>query len=310
MKILFNKIINKLLFLLYVPICKAYARHLGDKPADVFFRLLCSIPFMRSYHFWPNFVQPRTFSEKVWSRQLHTRDPKLTMISDKFQVRNYVAEKLGNTYLVPLLWDGDRPEEIPFDKLPNKFVIKTNHGCEYNIIIKDKTHLDKKKVTLQLKKWLDENFCNKTFLGIAWAYKNIKPHIIIESFLEENGKAPLDYKFFCFSGRMEFFKIDFARFEDHAATYFDRKLNKLDLIEIGFKQYQGKIELPNDFEDMIRVAESLSEGFDFIRVDLYYVNNKIYFSELTPYPGGISQKLDPVSFDYIFGEKWRDFKCD
>jgi hypothetical protein len=220
-------------------------------------------------------------------------------------VRDYIAGKGGGDYLIPLLWNGDNPEKIPFDELPLKFVIKANHGCGYNIIVKDKTQLDREKAKRQLKKWLDSNFCNDTFLGIAWGYKNIKPHIIIESSLEENGKVPVDYKFFCFSGRMDFFKIDFARFEGHSEKFFDRELNGLDLVEVGLKRYQGKIDLPNDFEEMVRVAESLSEGFDFMRVDLYSTKNKIYFSELTPYPGGVSAKFEPDSFDYVFGEKWK-----
>jgi TupA-like ATPgrasp len=297
--------INGLFKVLYWPICRAYAHHLGDRPADVLLRFLCSIQFLRTYRFWPNFVQPQRFSEKVWGRQLHERDPLFTLISDKLRVRDHVAEKVGSEYLIPLLWNGDKPEEIPFDELPLKFVIKTNHGCAFNIIVNDKTQLDWKKAQQQLKKWIGINFCNDTFLGIPWGYRNIKPHIIIESFLEENGKVPLDYKFFCFSGRMEFFKIDFERFEGHSEKFFDRELNGLNLFEVGLKLYQGKIDLPDNLKDMVRVAESLAEGFDFIRVDLYSVGNKIYFSELTPYPGGVSSKFEPDSFDYIFGEKWK-----
>ena len=104
---------------------------------------------------------------------------------------------------------------------------------------------------------------------------------------------------------MEFFKIDFDRFEGHSERFFDRELNKLDLFEVGLKLYQGKIDLPDNFKDLVHVAESLAEGFDFIRVDLYSVENKIYFSELTPYPGGVSAVFEPDNFDYVFGEKWK-----
>lgn len=236
---------------------------------------------------------------------LHERDPLFTLISDKFRVRDYVAEKVGGGYLIALLWSGEKPEEIPFDRLPDKFVMKTNHGCEYNIIVQDKTRLDKKKVILQLNKWLGENFGNDTFLGIAWAYRNIKPHIIIETFLEENGQAPVDYKFFCFSGRVEFFKMDFDRFKGHSETFFDRDFKRLDLFEPGFKRYQGKVELPRNINNMLRLAESLAAGFDFIRVDLYSIEDKIYFSELTPYPGGVFHKFEPDYYDHVFGEKWK-----
>jgi len=297
--------LNVLIKGVYWPICRAYSRHLGDKPADALLRFLCSLQYRMVYKCWPNFAQPHRFTEKVWNRMFYNRDPLLTLISDKFLVRDYIAERVGKEYLIPLLWSGEEPEEIPFDELPLQFVIKANHGCAYNIIVEDKNNLEKEKIRQQLNKWLKENFCQDTALGIAWGYKNIKPMIIIESFIGENGKAPLDYKFFCFSGRMEFFKIDFDRFEGHSEKFFDRDSNKLDLYEKGLKQYQQEITLPDNFEDMIQVAESLAQGFDFIRVDLYNVyKNKIYFSELTPYPGGIAAKFEPDSFDYVFGEKW------
>lgn len=296
---------SRLFKVFYWPICRAYARHLRDRPADTLMHCLSIPQFWWAYRFLPNFVQPRRFSEKVWHRQLYERDPRLTMISDKFRVRDYVAAKIGSNYLIPLLWNGDKPEEIPFDNLPQKFVIKTNHGCGYNIIIQDKTRLDKKKVILKLKKWLKENFGEDYFIGIAWAYKNIRPHIIIETFVEENEKPPVDYKFFCFSGRMEFFKIDFDRFEGHSEKFFNKELNGLDVIELGLKQYKGKIDIPDNFDDMVRVAEKLSAEFDFMRVDLYSSKNKVYFSELTPYPGGVAAKFVPDSFDYIFGDKWK-----
>lgn len=297
--------INGLFKVLYWPTCRAYSRHLGDRPADALLRFLCSIFYWRVYRFWPNFVHPRRFTEKVWNRMLYERDPLYTLISDKFRVRDYIADKVGGEYLITLLWSGKNPEEIPFDTLPDKFVIKTNHGCEYNIIIQDKTQLNKKKIIMQLKKWLGENFGNDMFLGIAWAYRNIKPHIIIETFLEENGHSPVDYKFFCFSGRVEYFKIDFDRFKGHSVMYFDRDFNKLDLFEPGFKKYQGKIDLPRNIYDLMRLAESLATGFDFIRVDLYSIEDKIYFSELTLYPGGVFSKFEPDYYDYVLGEKWK-----
>ena len=236
---------------------------------------------------------------------LYNRETILTFVTDKYRVREYVVKKVGCDFLIPLIWNGEKPDEIPFDQLPQSFVIKTNHGCDQNIIVADKTKIDPIMVKRKLKKWMNENFGNDTGPGIVWGYKNIKPHIIIESFIGERGKAPLDFKFFCFSGRMEYFKIDFDRFEGHSEKFFDRSLRGLDLFEVGLKMYKGNVSIPANFREMISVAESLSEGFDFIRVDLYNVNNKIYFGELTPYPGGISAKFEPDSYDYIFGEKWK-----
>lgn len=262
--------INGLFKVLYWPICRAYTRHLGDRPADAFLRGLCSLQFWRVHRFWPNFMHPRRFSEKVWSLQLHVRDPRLTMVSDKFRVRDYVAGKIGNEYLIPLLWNGDNPEDIPFDELPLKFVLKTNHGCAHNIIANDSKQLDRGKIKRQLKKWLRTNFGNNKALGIAWGYRNIKPHIMIESFLEDNKKVPVDYKFWCFSGRVECITLHFDRFEKHSTLCFDRNFEPGGL-QFDLPLYGGEYKRPSNYETMVRVAESLAEGFDFMRVDLYNV---------------------------------------
>jgi hypothetical protein len=236
---------------------------------------------------------------------LYDRNPLLTMLSDKLLVRDFVAGKVGEEYLVPLLWKGTCSEDIPFNDLPLKFVIKTNHGCGYNIIVKDKTQLDQVKVLRQLKKWLGENFCQDKFLGTEWGYKNIHPAILVESFLDEKGAPPADYKFFCFSGRVEFYKVDFNRFEDHSELFFDKDGNLLPLYGRGIKTYDGEFVLPDNFSDMIRVAESLSKGIDFVRVDLYSVGGRIHFGEITCYHGGGIIRLSPRKYDFLFGEKIR-----
>ena len=238
---------------------------------------------------------------------MHDRDPRLTLVSDKWRVRDYVAKIIGTEFLIPLLWHGTRPEQIPFDELPPQFVIKANHGCAYNIIVQDKTLLDRKHVMDQLSTWLMENFGQKRGLGIAWAYKNIIPHILVEQLLTENGRVPLDYKFFCFSGRMEYFKIDFERFENHSTRFFDRNLAPLSLVEIGLTMYEkGEIQIPPNLPEMVRIAEELARGFDFLRVDLYSVGSKIYFSELTAYPGGVSARFNNAKYDDSFGEMWKE----
>ncbi len=186
-------IVTSLLKNFYWPICRFYARNFeDDKPAGQIMHQLCRLQFMIQNGYCPNFDNPRSFTEKLWSRQLHDRDIRLTIISDKLAVRDYIQEKIGIEYLPPLLWKGNNPEDIPFDELPNKFVIKTNHGCGFNIIVANKEEINYKKVKNQLKKWLKVNFCKDTYLGIAWGYKNIKPSILIESFLEINGNRPND----------------------------------------------------------------------------------------------------------------------
>lgn len=297
--------INVLFKVLYWPICRAYTRLLGDRPADALLRFLCSPQFWRVNRFWPDFVHPQRFSEKVWSFQLHNRDPKLTMISDNFRVRDYVTQKVGSEYLVPMIWNGAKQEEIPFDDLPLKFVIKTNHGCGYNIFVKNKMKIDIEKTKRQLKEWMNTNFCHDTALGIAWAYRNIKPHIIIETFLEENHKVPVDYKFWCFSGRVETISLHFDRFENHATIGLDRNFEPGGIC-FNLPHYNGDYKRPSNYKEMVRVAEILADKYEFLRVDLYNVGGKIYFSELTPYPGGVSARFEPESMDYFFGEKWKN----
>jgi len=293
--------------LFYWPLCRTYVRHvIGDRPADPILRCLCIPQFWMVHRYWPNFMHPRSFSEKLWSRMLHDRDPILTLISDKFRVRDYVAKKVGSEYLIPLLWNGDSPEEIPFDELPLKFVIKTNHGCGYNIIVKDKNRLDKSRTRLIVKKWLNEKFGQDHYTGTGWAYNNIRPTIIIESFIGENDKPPVDYKFYCFSGRVEILTVHIDRFEEHKTMAFNRNFERY-TFRSSFKQYNGEYQRPPKFKEMVQLAESLSERFDFIRVDLYNSENKIYFGEFTPYPAGVSSFLgfDISSIDFVLGDKWK-----
>ena len=289
----------------YDRLCRAYAVHfLGDKPADKWFRFLCSPKFLSIHKFWPNFLRPMRLSEKIFSRMLHDRDPILTLICDKLKVRDYVAKKAGIQYLIPLLWNGNKPEEIPFDGLPSRFVIKTNHGAGYNITVKDKTDLNREDTRRQLNRWLRENYCQDKYLGAEWGYRNIKPSIMIESFLEENGKPPVDYKFYCFDARVEVLSLHFDRFEGHKTRTYDRNFNP-HVFGYDIPQWNGKIERPKNFELMVKLAESLAEGFGFIRIDLYSVKGEVFFGEFTPYPGGGLARFLPARQDYILGKKWK-----
>lgn len=290
----------------YVRICRTYARYfINDKPADPLYKLLCSLQFWRTHHFWPNLKSPTRFTEKLFHRMLFDRNPQLTLLNDKFRVRAYVAAKAGEDYLIPLLWAGENPEDIPFDKLPSKYVIKANHGCGYNILVTDNAQSHPNRIKKQLKNWLGKNYCLNFGLGIEWGYKNILPTIIIESFIGgKNGKEPVDYKFYCFSGRVEFLTLHFDRFSEHKTKAFDRKFEPHEF-RYQFGQWSGECQRPSNFESMVQLAEVLAEGFDFMRVDIYSVENRIYFSEYTPYPGGTTTKFLPLSQDFLLGEKWQ-----
>jgi hypothetical protein len=235
---------------------------------------------------------------------LHERDARLSVLCDKLRVRDYVAARVGADYLVPLLWHGTDPALIPFGELPARFVIKTNHGCSYNIIIKDKAQADPLKIKLQLGKWLRINYGEDFCLGIEWAYRNISPAIIVEAFIGESDRPPIDYKFYCFAGRVEFLTQHFGRFVKHQTRSFDRDYGP-HVFHYQFEQYAGPCERPKNFEVMVQLAETLAQEFEFMRVDLYNVGGRIFFGELTPYPGGVSTKFLPESLDYTLGEKWK-----
>jgi hypothetical protein len=195
------------------PWCRAYAqRVLVDRPADAVYE------FLR---------KPRTFLEKLWHRGLYDRDPKWTQFSDKLRSRDYIAERLGPDYLVPLLWSGTDPDAIPFDDLPVSMVIKTNHGSGFNIIVDDKKRVDRSAVRKQLASWLNENYCESRIVGMEWGYKHVPPRIMVEAFVGSDGEPPPDHKFYCYSGRAEFIQLLQGRFKVHRSAFFDRDFTQL-----------------------------------------------------------------------------------
>jgi hypothetical protein len=296
------------------PPCRSYAkRKVGDNAADRLLTLMVSLQFRLVHGFWPDFANPTRFSEKLWSRMLHARDPLLTLICDKLRVREYVAARVGAQHLVPLHWSGDTADRIPFASLPSQFVLKTNHGAGYNIVARDKAELDLPTATRQLERWLAANYCDDTYLGIEWGYKHVAAAIMAEHFLDENGRCPIDYKFWCFAGRVEFVLLHYDRFGRHRTVAVDRHFEPYDF-NIGervpitdfqdLETWKGQPARPENFDAMLDVAERVSVGLDFVRVDLYSIAGRIYFGEFTAYPGGVSISIYPPSRDRHLGSLW------
>lgn len=290
----------------YLRLCRAYARHfVKDKPADRLYGLMCRFYFLRVHGYWPDFRKPRSFSEKLWHRMLYDRNPLWAALSDKSLRLEFVGSKVESQHVIPLLWRGDNPDEIPFDALPAKFVIKATHGSGYNIIVHDKNQADREKIRTQLKAWLRENYCTDRFAGMEWGYRNIRPTVLVEKFLESDNGVPADYKFLCFSGRAEFVQVDHGRFtESHYQTYLDRDFNPLGF-DWGETASPTRPDCPENYPEMRDLAERLAQGFDFMRVDLYSVAGRIYVGELTCYPAAGSVRITPKRYDYLLGEKWR-----
>lgn len=237
---------------------------------------------------WINWKNPQTFTEKLQWLKLYNRKPEYTEMVDKYAVKEYVAKKIGEEYIIPTLGVWDKPEDIDWDSLPNQFVLKTTHGGGGGgvVICKDKTTFDRTSAIAKLK----ESMASDIYSYLReWPYKNVPKRIIAEKFMapEKNTASAelLDYKFFCFNGKVRFFKVDFGRFVEHHANYYSPEGELLEFGEQGLEPDPSyPIELPNNHKDMIALAERLSKNEPFLRVDFYNVEGKIYFGELTFYP--------------------------
>ncbi len=224
---------------------------------------------------------PKTFNEKIQWMKLYDSTPIKTRLADKYLVRDWVTEKIGEKYLIPLLGVYDNFDDIDFDKLPNRFVIKCNHGCAYNIIVKDKNTFDKDDARHRVQHWMKENFAFK--VGLELHYRDIQPKIIIEQFIENKSADDLyDYKFWCFDGQVKY--IQFLSERNTAGlkmAFYDLKWNKQSFV-YSYPLDQKEIPRPDNLDEMIHLAEKLSKGFSHVRVDFYRLDDgTIYFGEMT-----------------------------
>lgn len=232
-----------------------------------------------------NLNNPQTFNEKLQWLKLYNRYSEYTIMADKANGKKFISDKIGHEYLVPTIGVYESVDKVPFSELPDKYVIKCTHDSGSTFICTDKNSFEIDKVKFELSKKLKRNY--------YWAsrepqYKNIKPQIIVEEFLcDEYGHYPLDYKFFCFGGKVRFFKIDFNRFSNHRANYYNRDFVLQDFGEKFLAPDPSiKMDRPEQFDKMVEIAEKLSKDMPFLRVDFYYINKCIYVGELTFFPAG------------------------
>lgn len=256
--------------------------------------------FKKIMGYSPNIDNPKTFNEKLQWLKLYNEDPLLTKCADKYLVREYVKEKIGEEYLIPLLGVWDKPEDIDFDKLPDKFVLKVNWGSGQNIIVKDKSTLDIKETKEKLRNWLKPE-SNHYYHGFEWCYKNIQPKIIAEEYMEQFNKDLYDYKFLSYNGKVKNLFIVSDRFNNKYIDWYDKDYNFLPFTRV-YKNSPTGIPKPQNFDKMLKLAEILSKDFIFARVDFYSLESKIYFGEITFYPGNGQEKFEPPEWDYKLGE--------
>jgi hypothetical protein len=253
-------------------------------------------------HLWrngyvPDLRNPRTFNELVQARKLHDRDPLLPLFADKVKVKEVVAQRLGPEWLIPTLWHGKVLPDAPQWPLP--FVLKSSHACNQCIFVRSGGQ-DWGRIRRRAQRWLGGHYG-----GILdeWLYARIEPQLLVEPFIGREGALPTDYKFFVFGGRAEFVQVDTDREHSHKRVLLDRNWRRLPA-ELQFPMEKRDVPPPASLPAMLEAAEALSRGFDFVRVDLYEVEGRPLFGEMSFYPGSGLDRFKPVSFDALFGEYW------
>lgn len=263
-------------------------------------KLVLNIENLRGYKRLLKKNRIEYFGEKIQWIKLYGNLETYKDLVDKYRVREYVEKKIGKKYLTEIIKVYSSTNEINFEELPDRFVLKLNTGSGYNIICKDKEKINRKKVIKQLNNWLKEDYFK---IKKEPQYKNIEKKIICEKYMENKKGELLDYKLFCFNGKAEFIEVDFDRFENHAMNFYDLKWNLMDLKKGKYPNYSGKLEKPENLNEMIEVAEKLSEELPFARIDLYDVDNKIYFGEITLTPAGGLTPFIPLDKDLLYAKK-------
>ena len=264
-------------------------------PDSLFIRMA----YFRRMKKFPNLKNPQTFNEKLQWLKLHNRKPEYTTMVDKYEAKKYVADLIGEEYIIPTLGVWDRFDDIDFDSLPDQFVLKCTHDSGGLVICQDKAKLDKEAAKKKIEASLKDNYY---WQGREWPYKNLKPRIIAEQFLENPESADLfDYKFFCFHGEPKVMYISNDHGADPRTDFFDMEFQHLPI-----KARDPNADIPpckpEKFEEMKRLAEVLSKEMPHLRVDFYYVNGKVYLGELTFYHMSGFTEFTPPEWNMRMGD--------
>ena len=255
-----------------------------------------------------NLENPIEFNEKLQWLKLYDRNPLYTKLVDKYEVKNYITNTLSEEYVIPLLGVYDKINQINFDNFPDKFVLKTTHDSGTIVICTNKEKFNKKAALKKLKKRLKRKYY---YLWREWPYKNIKPKIIVEPFIIDKNGQLNDYKFFCFNGKSDYVMVCIDR--DIGKTkfyYYDRNWQLQKEMSEDASKVSDNFNLPkpNNLNEMFEIAEKLSKGFPFVRIDLYNVDGKIYFGEFTFYPSAGFDKDRANQCSKIFSQKLKIYK--
>lgn len=226
-----------------------------------------------------NIDRPKTYTEKIQAYKFFLRGRGFEKYVNKIDVRDWIKKIIGGDYLIPVLGVYERSDEMNVDSLPSKFIIKTNHGAGMNYIVYDKEKEDWTKLKKKIDKWLSTDYSRRN--GFEFQYEKIKPAVYIEPLISDCGGMLHEFKFLCFDGKPYFCMLDVDRFSGHKRNIYNTEWDLQEWNIGGFENTDDKIPKPKNLLQMIEIAKKLSSGFSHVRVDLYNVDGKIYFSEMT-----------------------------
>ena len=269
-------------------------------PDSLYLRLL----YRKNVGHWPNLSKPQSFTEKIQWLKLHNRKPEYTVMVDKHLVKDYVASIIGKEYIIPTIAVWNSVDEIDLSVLPNQFVLKWNHDSGSIVICKDKSKFSLEEAKKELAKGQRKN---GFWYGREWPYKNVKPVIIAEQFMEEESRPSTDladYKFYCFNGEPKYCQVIRDRSTEETIDFYDMDWNLMPFVGLNIKCKNGitPVDKPLHLEQMKDICRKLSDKSPFTRVDLYVINNKEYFGEITLFPASGFGQFSPKEWDERLGD--------
>lgn len=282
----------------YILIAKLIKDRAHFLPDDVYLKIIYRACFGKKL----NLEDPQTYNEKLQWLKLNDRNPYYSKLVDKYEVKSIVSEKAGEKYIIPTLGIWDRFEEIDFDSLPNRFVLKCTHDSGGLVIVREKKELNLQAAKQKINSSLRRNFY---WSSREWPYKDVKPRIIAEQYIEDPQGDLKDYKFFCFNGEPMYLFVASDRNKpdtDVKFDYFDIAFNRLNLRQSVHKTSTYDIQRPKHFDEMIRLTKVLSKGIPHVRIDLYEANDQVYFGECTFFHHGGFVPFEPERWDKVWGE--------
>lgn len=270
-------------------------------------KVYLSLRFRAQMGYWMNWASPTTFSEKIQWLKIYNRKPIYTIMVDKYSVKDYVGKLIGNEYIIPTIGLWDTPEAIEWEQLPNSFVLKTTHGggSVGVIICRDKTQIDKESASQILNSSLKSDIYHSYR---EWPYKNVPRKIIAEKFMSslniEESAGLTDYKFYCFNGEPKYCQVIRDRNTKETIDFYDMNWQHQDFVGLNPNVHNGTNPVPRPMrlKEMIEICRKLSTNIPFLRVDLYDIDGKVYFGEMTFYPASGFGQFRPIEWQNILGD--------